>query len=205
MSGIRIPDSIELRTTFTRKVTVSQLYNSILYAARSFVPFARNKKSQLVDDHFLEHLQLAVTEVSACAVCSYAHTQMALKMGMSNAEINSFLTGDPAYQKTDEAKAMAFAQHYAETRGLPEKETFQAVIDEYGQEKARIILAAIQLMLAGNMIGLPMSAYRARRKGKPYSDSSPGYEWGMMLLSALFLPVGFVHGFVRWLLRRPFF
>lgn len=100
-------------------------------------------------------------------------------------------------------KAILFAQHYAETRGLPEMEPYEAIVKEYGKEEARIILAAIQLMLMGNMIGLSMSALRARKKGKPYSDSSLLYEYGMIIAAIFIIPIALVVSFVKWIFGRP--
>ena len=49
---------------------------------------------------------LAVTEVNGCAACSYAHTTFALREGMSNEEISSFLAGADDYIQPEEAKAL---------------------------------------------------------------------------------------------------
>lgn len=201
---ISIPEEINQRTTYKKKVTLSDLYHSLLFATPSSFIFIRNKKIKTVNEQFLERLQLAVTEVSACAVCSYAHTKMALDLGLSNEEITAFLSGNNIFQKENEAKAILFAQHYAETRGKGTKTSYEKIVQEYGEEKSRIILAAIQLMLMGNMIGLPMSALRARKSGNPYKDSSLGYELGMLFATLLMLPLVFTHSFLRWLLRKPF-
>ena len=202
-NNISIPQNIENQTSYKRKVSLSELFRSLVLAARSAIVFIKNKKQNTIDEQFLERLQLAVTEVNSCAVCSYAHTQMALKMGMNNDEISGFLTGDKSFVKPEESKAILFAQHYAETRGLPEMETYEAIVKEYGKEEARIILAAIQLMLMGNMIGLPMSALRARKKGKPYSDSSLLYEYGMIIAVIFIIPIALVVSFVKWIFVRP--
>lgn len=200
---ITIPKNIENQTLYKRKVSFAELFYSLLLAPRSVSVFIKNKKQKTVDEQFLERLQLAVTEVNACAVCSYAHTQIALKMGMNNDEISGFLTGDKNLIQPQEAKAVLFAQHYAETRGLPEKETFEAIVKEYGKKKARIILAVIQLMLTGNMIGLPMSALRSRKKGKPYKDSSLFYEYGMLIAALFIIPIALVISFIKWIFRIP--
>jgi hypothetical protein len=113
---------------------------------------------------------------------------------MSNEEINSFLTGDGNFLKKNEAKAIAFAQHYADTRGFPKRDAYESIINEYGEKKAKIILAATQLMMAGNMYGIPYSALISRLKGKPYKDSSLIYELGMHLAGFVVLPIAFIHG-----------
>lgn len=198
-----IPNKINAGTAYKRKVTLSDLYRALLFAPRSAILFFRNKKSKTVNEQFLERLQLAVTEVSACAVCSYAHTKMALELGLSNEEITAFLTGDAAFQRTEEAKALLFAQHYAETRGIIEKGIYKKIIEEYGIQQARIILAAVQLMLMGNMIGLPISALKSRKLGNPYTNSSLGYELGMIFATIFLIPVASLHSFIRWIVSKP--
>ena len=101
-----------------------ELYRSFVYAPRAASKLIGNRKTKLLDPHFIERLQLAVTEVNGCAACSYQHTQMALEQGMSNEEITSFLSGDGSFTKPEEAKAIMFAQHFADSRGFPKKETY---------------------------------------------------------------------------------
>jgi AhpD family alkylhydroperoxidase len=151
----------------------------------------------------VERLQLVVTEVNGCAACSYQHTQMALKQGMSNEEISSFLSGAGDYTKQEEAKAIMFAQHFADSRGFPKKYAYNAIVEEYGEKEARIILSAAQTMIAGNMFGIPFSALLSRFQGKPYKDSSLFYELGMEIGGIIVLPIAIVHGFFRGLVGLP--
>ena len=118
---------------------------------------------------------------------------------MSNDEISSFLSGGVDFIKPEEAKAIMFAQHFADNRGYPEKEAYEAIIKEYGQEKAHIILSAVQLMIAGNMFGIPLSAYQSRRRGKPFKGSTLIYELGMMIGGILVLPIALLHALLRWM------
>lgn len=198
-----IPDAIAARTSFTRKVTPAELYTSLVFAFPAAVAFARNRRKPTVPHAFLERVQLAVTAVSACAVCSYVHSRMALEMGLSEDEITGYLTGSIDDPDPAEAKALLFAEHFAETRGEPSAAAYKAFVDAYGPAQSRILLAAMQLMLAGNLIGLPLSARRARRNGAPYTDSSVGYEWGMVLGFWAMLPLALGHALVRGLLQRP--
>ena len=137
-----------------------------------------NQKRELVDPKFLRRLQLAVTEVNGCAACSYQHTKLALREGMSNEEILSFLSGGDTFIKPEEAKAILFAQHFAESRGYPKQYAYASIVEEYGAEQARIILSAVQVMIAGNMYGIPYSAFQSRLKGTPFKGSSLFYELG---------------------------
>ena len=197
-----IPESLQ-RTEYKRKFSFLELYRSYIYVPRAILKLRSNKKSNLIDSHFIERLQLAVTEVNGCAACSYAHTTMALREGMSNEEISSFLGGNDAFIKPEEAKAIMFAQHFADSRGYPQKDTYEAIIKEYGPQKARIILSAVQMMIAGNMFGIPFSAFLSRRKGKPFKESTLSYELGMLIGGILVLPIAVVHAFLRWIIGLP--
>ncbi|PWH85361.1 carboxymuconolactone decarboxylase family protein [Brumimicrobium oceani] len=197
---ITIPQEISSRAEFKRKFSFAQMYNSFIYAAGAFSILSKNKKSALLHPDFVERLQLAVTEVNGCAACSYQHTKMALKQGMSNEEISSFLSGKDNFIRPEEAKAIVFAQHFADETGKPKKYAYDSIVEEYGEEKAEIILAACQVMIAGNMYGIPVSAFQARLKGNKFKDSSLFYELGMMISGILALPFVIIHSVSRSLL-----
>lgn len=196
---IKIPEEISSRMEFKRKFGFGEMYRSFIFLPRAMLKMRENNKSNLVDKHFKERLQLAVTEVNGCAACSYQHTKMALHQGMSNDEISSFLSGGDTFIKPEEAKAIMFVQHFADSRGFPKKYAYDAIVTEYGEKKADIILSAAQIMIAGNMYGIPFSAFQSRRKGKPFKDSTLFYELGMQIGGILFLPIGLIHGILRGL------
>ncbi|MFA5646886.1 MAG: carboxymuconolactone decarboxylase family protein [Bacteroidales bacterium] len=195
-----LSESVTKREEFKRKFSLWELYRSMVFAPRAVSKLIGNKKSKLVDPHFIERLQLAVTEVNGCAACSYQHTQMALSQGMSNDEINSFLSGSGDFTKPEEAKAIMFAQHFADSRGFPKKYAYEAIVEEYGKNEARLILSACQMMIAGNMYGIPFSAFLSRLQGKPYKGSSLFYELGMLVVGLLLMPIAVVHGLLRGLI-----
>lgn len=198
-----LSESVTQRDQYKRTFTVWELYRSLVFVPRAIATLKGNRKSTLVDTHFIERLQLAVTEVNGCAACSYQHTQMALEQGMSNEEISSFLSGGSSFIKPEEAKAILFAQHFADSRGFPKKYAYDAIVEEYGEKEARIILSAAQTMIAGNMFGIPFSALLSRFQGKPYKDSSLFYELGMEIGGIIALPFAIVHGFLRGLVGLP--
>lgn len=197
IKNIKILDKISSRTEYKKKFSLQEMYRAFVLIPSAVAKMIKNKKKKLVNKDFVERLQLAVTEVNGCPACSYVHTHMALKQGMSNEEINSFLSGDGTFINQEEAKAIVFAQHFADTRGFPKKDAYKSIIDEYGEEKARIILSAAQLMIAGNIYGIPYSAFQSRLKGKPYKDSSLIYELGMQLAGFIILPIALIHGLLR--------
>ncbi|MDX9726324.1 MAG: carboxymuconolactone decarboxylase family protein [Bacteroidales bacterium] len=194
---IKIPDSISTRTEYKRKFSLWEMYRAFILIPNAATKIIGNKRKKLVNKDFVERLQLAVTEVNGCAACSYAHTYMALKQGMSSEEINSFLSGDGTFINQDEAKAIIFAQHYADTRGFPKKYAYYSLIDEYGNQKVEIIVSAIQLMHPGNIYGTPYSALISRLKGKPYKDSSLIYELGTHIGGLILFPISLIDGFLR--------
>ncbi|MDD3891143.1 MAG: carboxymuconolactone decarboxylase family protein [Bacteroidales bacterium] len=197
---VSLSESVVQREEFKRKFSLWELYRSMVYAPRAMSKLIGNKKSKLLDPHFVERLQLAVTEVNGCAACSYQHTQMALQQGMSNEEINIFLSGAGDFTKPEEAKAIMFAQHFADSRGFPKKYAYEAIVEEYGQKEAIIILSACQMMIAGNMYGIPFSAFLSRLHGKPYKGSSLFYELGMLIVGFILMPIAIINGFLMGLI-----
>jgi len=197
---LSLSETVIQRNEYKRKYSIWELYRSFVLAPGALSELIRNNKTKLVDKHLVKRLQLAVTEVNGCAACSYQHTQMALKEGMSNEEISSFLSGGSEFTKPEEAKAIMFAQHFADTRGFPKKYAYDSIVEEYGKKKASIILSASQIMIAGNMYGIPFSAFLSRLQGKPYKDSTLFYELGMLIFGILCLPIAVIHGFLRGLL-----
>jgi AhpD family alkylhydroperoxidase len=200
---IDIPESISSRIEFKRKFNLWEMYGSFVYLPRAIAKMMENNKSRLVNNDFVRRLQLAVTEVNGCPACSYQHTKLALQQGMSGEEISSFLNGGDDFIKPGEAKAILFAQHFADSKGYPKQYAYDSIVNEYGEKKACIILSAVQTMIAGNMYGIPYSAFQSRLKGKPYKDSSLFYELAMLITGVLLLPIAAIHGVLRALIGLP--
>ncbi len=197
---VSLMDSVSQRSEYKRKFNLWELYRSMVFAPRAMSKLIGNKKSKLIDPHFVERLQLAVTEVNGCAACSYQHTQMALSQGMSNEEISSFLSGADNFIRPEEAKAIMFAQHFADSKGFPKKDTYDSIVKEYGEKEAVIILSACQMMIAGNMYGIPFSAFLSRLQGKRFKGSSLLYELGMLIAGFIFIPIAIIHALLRKLI-----
>lgn len=198
-----LSESVLLRDEFKRKFSFVELYRSFVFIPGAMSKLIGNSKSKLVDKQFIERLQLAVTEVNGCAACSYQHTRMALQMGMSNEEISSFLSGGNEFIKPEEAKAIMFAQHFADSRGIPKRYAYDSVVTEYGEKKAQIILSAVQVMIAGNIYGIPFSAFLSRLQGEPYKGSTLFYELSMLTGGIILLPIALLHGLLRRLIGLP--
>ncbi len=156
-----------------------------------------------LNKEFIERIMLAVTEVNGCAACSYAHTKMALESGMSPGEVQAMLAGIIDDVPANEVPAIMFAQHYADTGGNPTRESWERIVETYGERTAQGILGAIRAIMIGNVYGIPVSALISRIKGNPDPGSSLLNEIGLPLTSIPALPVAVLHALVSRLARVP--
>ncbi|MGD9568699.1 MAG: carboxymuconolactone decarboxylase family protein [Sedimentibacter sp.] len=189
---------------FYKKIyTHHEFYRAIFEAVRSFKYFIAARRKKLLSPEFIERIMLAVTEVNGCEVCSYAHTKMALEQGMSAKEIKDILSGETGNIPEDEAVAVLFGQHYADQRGKPSAESWQRLVDQYGEASAQGILAAVRIMTVANIHGIAFSAMRSRLKGKPVSKTSLLYEVSIILAIFIYLPIGVIHAVLANLKNEP--
>jgi len=107
----------------------------------------------LISDAFKERLMMAVTAVNGCRMCSYAHAKQALKSGISPEDINQLLSGDVANCPEEEAVAVIYAQHWAESDAHPDPEAAQKLQQTYGVEKAEAIHLILRMIRFGNLSG----------------------------------------------------
>jgi AhpD family alkylhydroperoxidase len=194
---IVLKEQIMFGNQLKKKYSMAQLYLAFVNGYLSLPILSENRRKKIVDQKFIERLMLATTEVNGCEVCSYAHTQMALKEGFSKEEINSFLSGSEAYVKEEEAIAILFAQYVADTMGNPDPETYDRLIKEYGVQEARIIKAAISVIMMGNTSGIPLSAFLRRIKGNPFENSTILYEVSMLLVQPVFMIMALPHALAK--------
>ena len=175
---------------FKRRIySVNAFYHLLDDAIVHFGDIRRAHSSKHVSKAFSERIMLAVTEVNGCRYCSYYHTGVALKAGMSEDEIQDMLGGDLSNAPADESVALLFAQHYAETEGHPEKEACQRLLETYGPETTTDILAAIRVIMVGNVYGIMVEALKNRLTMKPNPESSLGREIGIVFGLFAFIPV----------------
>lgn len=183
--------------------SIPEAYRIMLNAFRSIPHLKRARKSGEMNTPFMERIMLAVTEVNGCAMCSYYHTKVALESGLSGDEIKAMLCGDCADAPEEEVQAILFAQHYADTRGKPSKEAWNRIVETYGETGAYGVLAAIRMIMMGNVLGIAWGSFLNRFRGKPDKRSNLPYELGIMLCSIVFIPAGLVHAGMMGLLKRP--
>jgi len=122
-------------------------------------PFRNRKRLKevtnqgLISPAFRERLMLAVTAVDGCRYCSYLHARQALKSGITPEEISRLLSGDIGNCPEDEAVAVIYAQHWAESNGHTEPEADQKLQATYGFEMTEAIRLMLHMIKLGNLLG----------------------------------------------------
>ncbi|MEG1125793.1 MAG: carboxymuconolactone decarboxylase family protein [Oscillospiraceae bacterium] len=190
--------------TGSRLYTACESYRILYLAARSVSTLKRAMQLNVLSPSMKERIMLCVTQVNGCAMCSYAHTQAALEAGLGESEIRQLLGGYMEDADAEELPALLFAQHYANSRGTPSQKAWQQVVSVYGNEKAKAILAAIRVIMAGNTLGIPIGSLKGRFSGNTDLRSSLGYELKMLACAVLFVPAVCIHALVSALLRHNF-
>jgi AhpD family alkylhydroperoxidase len=183
--------------------SVRELYGILFQGLRTAPSLVKAKRDRELSGESAERIMLAVTEVNGCEVCSYAHARIALEKGLSEEETRMLLAGNTGAIPADEAVAIVFAQHYADTRGNPSAESWQRLVGTYGAGKAHGILGAARVMMIGNAYGIAWSAFASRLRGTPVAKSSLPYELAMLLVIVVFFPVALVHAAASGLMRKP--
>jgi AhpD family alkylhydroperoxidase len=199
--GLALPPLTRSREA--RRYGLRDLYDAVVLLPRAAAALAGNRRRGLVDRVAIERVMLAVTAVNDCAACSWAHSRMALREGMTPEEVSGLLAGSGELVPPDEAAGVAFAQHYADSRMRPDPEAYAALQRVAGPEWARTVLAAAQVMVVGNLYGILLSAFLARQQGAPDADSSLGDELGLLAAGALLFPAALAHGLLRFAAGRP--
>ncbi|MDD2592001.1 MAG: carboxymuconolactone decarboxylase family protein [Erysipelotrichaceae bacterium] len=181
--------------------SLNEIYTIMFKGVLTAKYLRKAKNAGLLDQQFIERIMLAVTEVNGCDICSYAHTKMALESGMSENEIKNMLAANLEDVPSAQVMAIMFAQHYAETNGNPSSESWQRIVDEYGDITAYGILAAIRIIMMGNVLGIPWSAFMKRLKGDQLGHSSLGYELSVMIIGSLMVIFVIFHVLIANLFR----
>lgn len=160
-------------------------FNKIAFEASHAIVKYR-KYMKLIDKQFRSQIMLAVSQVNSCGICSYLHTKNYLKSGATDEELEFLLVGD--YNK-EEALALLFAQHYAETLGDYDKETLDKVVDHYDKDKTLGILASIKIIMFGNTNGIAITNLGKRLTFRRVKNSKFLTELYNGLLAYLIFPI----------------
>lgn len=142
------------KRSYTPRTLVADL-RGVLAHMPEFIETARAGR---VSRAFAEKIMIAVTAVNDCRYCARFHTGMALKEGIPPDEIRKILSGEIGDFPEEEAVALAFAQHWAETAGDPDPEVERRFRDYYGPEISADILNWMRMIRMGNLMGNTLDA-----------------------------------------------
>lgn len=115
--------------------------------------FRDTARSGRVSRAFAEKIMLAVTAVNGCRYCAYGHTRWALQAGVQPDEVQRLLASELGEFPKEEAVALAFAQHWAETGGDPDPEAEARFRAYYGARVSDDILNWMRMIQMGNLLG----------------------------------------------------
>lgn len=192
-----------MQTSGKKLFSVFELFRIMTLAFRSIPLLRRAKAAGKMNHAFLERIMLAVTEVNGCAMCSYYHTKVALESGFSAEEVRNMLGGTFSDVPEDELDGVLFAQHYADMRGKPSRESWDHIVGHYDEIGAYGILAVTRMIMMGNATGIPAGSFLLRFRGKADPRSNVFYELFMMLAMFVFLPIAGITALLLNLFRAP--
>lgn len=147
-------------------------------------------RGKQVDGKLAEKIMLVVSRVNGCRYCIYGHSRAALASGVSEEELHTLLSGDLGIFPREESVALTFAQHYAESREHPDPVAWQRLVDCYGLQTARDILAYLRMITMGNLLGNTFDALLSRLVGNPAPKSSLWSEIRVLFKALFVFPVG---------------
>jgi AhpD family alkylhydroperoxidase len=133
--------------------SAKELVTDLCFPIKNRKRLGEVKKKGLLSPAFQERLMLAVTSVEGCRYCSYFHSKLALKGGVSQEEIGEILSGESEGCPVEEALAVLYAQHWAESNACPDQEAVNRLEETYGPEKAEAIHLMLRMIRLGNLLG----------------------------------------------------
>lgn len=130
-----------------------EFLKDVRFAIRNRKRIKRVMKKGLVPAAFRERLMIVVTAVYGCRYCSWAHTREALRSGLSREEIANLFSGSIEDCHEEEAIALLYAQHWAESNAKPIPESVQRLEQAYGAEKVEAVNLVLHMIRLGNLLG----------------------------------------------------
>jgi len=159
-----------------RTYTFKSFRRDISYMRKNRSKIKEFRKAKRLSQQFRERIMLAVTAVNECRYCAWGHSLMALNYGCTEEEIEQIMEHDFGSCNPDEVTGLAYAQHYAETGGLPTEDVKQKLVDFYGEQKAQDIQLTINMVTIGNLLGNTFDAFESRFKRLPPENGSFLFE-----------------------------
>ncbi len=144
---------IAIRKFTKRTYSISKLFGDISFLLKNVRDVRQIMRGKLISNAFRERLMLSVTSVYGCRYCCWAHTREALRSGIDQKEITGLLTGSVDNCPQEEALALLYAQHWADSNASPDPEATRRLEQAYGVEKAKMINIVLRMIRVGNLWG----------------------------------------------------
>lgn len=172
-----------------RQFSVFKLISIIYRAALSFLFLKLFKKKNGMNFKLKERIMLAVTEVNGCTMCSYVHTKLATKAGLSDKDIKDLLAGELEGIPEAESLAVLFAKDYAFNKETVDPAFYQKLVTAYGKRKARAILGVVHVITMTNAMGISLDLLKKTFSFKHVKGSNVLNEILVPLLTMVFFPI----------------
>jgi len=153
-----------------RPLYFSGFISDLWHMAKSPCSMIRVVRGKPVSPAFRERLMLAVTAVTGCRYCSWAHTGAALRSGVPKDEIAGLLIGSVDDCPAEEAIALLYAQHWADSNGKPDSEAIERLMQNYDTATSGTINTILHMIRVGNYVGIAYArllermSFRRRRR-----------------------------------------
>lgn len=136
-----------------RTYSLRAFFADISFLTKNVRNIRRVTRRKLIPNAFRERLMLSVTSVYGCRYCCWAHTREALRSGIDRKEITGLLAGSVDNCPEEEAVALLYAQHWADSNTSPDPEATRRLRQAYGVEKAEAINMILRMIRVGNLWG----------------------------------------------------
>jgi AhpD family alkylhydroperoxidase len=174
---------LSMKNTHKNSRKFSLMYHQSLIAKAAF-SFAENrylKKYKLMNLPWKERIMLAVTEVNQCGMCSWMHTNISLKAGMSQEEISTLLSGTYDHVPEKQLLSVLYAQNFAANKEQYNPKMKQAMLETYGKPRTRMIENAMNVITMTNSMGIAL--------GKLKETLTFNHVKGSSVLSEILIPL----------------
>lgn len=171
-----------------RKFSIFEYIPIVFKASYSFIMMRLLKRKKLIDKKFKERIMLAITEVNGCSLCSYMHTKLALKTGMTIEEIKQILAGELSDVPDEQVLAVLFAKDFAFNKEKIDKEFFNKLVSEYGYVKTNLIVYISNFITMTNAMGISLDLLKSTLTFKHVKGSNILNEILIPLLTLVLFP-----------------
>lgn len=177
-----------------RKYSLIEHIPIVFRAALGFLTLKSLKKKKVMNFKLKERIMLAVTEVNGCVLCSYVHTKLALKSGMTDDEIKALLAGDLENVPKEESLAVLFAKDYAYQKENIDPVYYNKIEERYGIYKAKAILSVCEVITMTNSMGIAMGLLKETLTFKHVKRSNILNEILIPILTMVLFPICLILG-----------